>query len=97
MKILFLGRHYTYFRNFESVLRDLATRGHRLHLAVEQEDVLGGSKLVTRGSAIPLSTRAARTASMYRRTTPLSTVPSPTNVQPSRSYKAMGSPTSCWR
>ena len=47
MKILFLGRHYTYFRNFEGVLRELATRGHRLHLAVEQEDVLGGSKLVT--------------------------------------------------
>jgi hypothetical protein len=47
MRILFLGRHDTYFRNFEGVLRELATRGHQIHLAVEQEDVLGGSKLVT--------------------------------------------------
>jgi hypothetical protein len=46
MRILFLGRHFTYFRNFESVLRDLASRGHQLHLAVEQDESLGGSKLV---------------------------------------------------
>jgi hypothetical protein len=46
MKILFLGRHFTYFRNFESVLRELASRGHELHLAVEQNESLGGTKLV---------------------------------------------------
>ena len=46
MKILFLGRHFTYFRNFESVLRELASRGHQLHLAVEQDESLGGTKLV---------------------------------------------------
>ena len=46
MKILFLARHFTYFRNFESVLRDLASRGHQLHLAVEQDESLGGTKLV---------------------------------------------------
>jgi len=46
MKILFLARHFTYFRNFESVLRELASRGHRLHLAVEQDESLGGTKLV---------------------------------------------------
>jgi hypothetical protein len=46
MKILFLGRHFTYFRNFESVLRELAARGHQLHLAVEQDESLGGTKLV---------------------------------------------------
>jgi len=46
MRILFLGRHYTYFRNFESVLRALASRGHQLHLAVEQDDALGGTKLI---------------------------------------------------
>jgi hypothetical protein len=46
MKILFLGRHFTYFRNFESVLRELASRGHELHLAVEQDESLGGTKLV---------------------------------------------------
>ena len=46
MRILFLGRHFTYFRNFESVLRDLAAHGHHLHLAVEQDESLGGAKLV---------------------------------------------------
>lgn len=46
MKILFLGRHFTYFRNFETVLRELASRGHHLHLAVEQDEALGGTKLV---------------------------------------------------
>lgn len=48
MKILFFGRHYTYFRNFESVLRELAARGHQIHLAVERGDPLGlgGIKLV---------------------------------------------------
>ena len=37
MKILFLGRRFTYFRNFDSVLRELASRGHVIHLAVERE------------------------------------------------------------
>jgi hypothetical protein len=48
VKILFLGRHYTYFRNFESVIQELARRGHRIHLAVERGDPagLGGIKLV---------------------------------------------------
>jgi hypothetical protein len=47
MKILFLARHFTYFRNFESVLRELASRGHQLHLAVEQDESFGGTKLVS--------------------------------------------------
>jgi hypothetical protein len=46
MKILFLARHFTYFRNFESVLRELASRGHQLYLAVEQHESLGGTKLI---------------------------------------------------
>ena len=37
MKILFFGRRFTYFRNFDSVLRELASRGHVIHLAVERE------------------------------------------------------------
>ncbi len=37
MKILFFGRRFTYFRNFDSVLRELASRGHVVHLAVERE------------------------------------------------------------
>src|SRR4029450_3857761 len=46
MRILFLARHYTYFRNFEAVLRQLAQRGHVLHLAVERGDTLGGIAMV---------------------------------------------------
>lgn len=46
MKILFVARHYTYFRNYDSVLRELAARGHRLHLAVEKQDALGGEACV---------------------------------------------------
>ena len=37
MKILFFGRRFTYFRNCDSVLRELASRGHVIHLAVERE------------------------------------------------------------
>jgi len=48
VNVLFLGRHYTYFRNFDSVIRELASRGHRIHLVVERGDPegLGGIKLV---------------------------------------------------
>jgi hypothetical protein len=48
VKVLFLGRHYTYFRNFDSVLRELAARGHRIHLASERGDPegMGGVALV---------------------------------------------------
>jgi hypothetical protein len=43
MKILFIARHFTYFRNYESVIATLAERGHQLHLAAEREEDLGGS------------------------------------------------------
>ncbi len=46
MKILFFGRHYTYFRNFESILRALAERGHHIHLAAERDEAIGGLQLV---------------------------------------------------
>jgi hypothetical protein len=46
VKILFFGRHYTYFRNFELVLQELARHGHAIHLAVERDESLGGLKLV---------------------------------------------------
>ena len=42
MKLLFIARHFTYFRNYDSVLRMLAERGHAIHLAVEKEEQLGG-------------------------------------------------------
>jgi len=51
VKILFVARHFTYFRNFESVIRELATRGHRLHLAADREEQLGGRALVDRLAA----------------------------------------------
>ena len=38
MKILFGLLHYGYVRNFESVVRELAARGHHVHLAAERPD-----------------------------------------------------------
>ena len=43
MTILFLGRRYAYFRNFDSVIRALAARGHEVHLAVERDETAGGA------------------------------------------------------
>jgi hypothetical protein len=44
--ILFVARHFTYFRNFESVIVSLAERGHRVHLAADREEAQGGRELV---------------------------------------------------
>ena len=41
MKILFLARRYSYYRNYDSVIRSLAARGHQLHLAVDRENAEG--------------------------------------------------------
>jgi hypothetical protein len=46
MRILFVARHFTYFRNYDSALRALAARGHTIHLAVEQRELLGGRDAV---------------------------------------------------
>jgi hypothetical protein len=51
MRILFLARHHGYFRNYESVLRTLAERGHALHLAVERDEEIGGLALVSQLAA----------------------------------------------
>ena len=48
MKILFIARHFTYFRNYETVIAELARRGHQLHLAAEREEDLGGREMVER-------------------------------------------------
>ena len=48
MKVLFLARHYTYFRNYESVIAALAARGHQVHLASERAEDLGGREMVER-------------------------------------------------
>jgi hypothetical protein len=49
--VLFIARHFTYFRNFESVIAALAERGHQLHLAADREEALGGRELVDRLAA----------------------------------------------
>jgi hypothetical protein len=48
MNVLFIARHFTYFRNFEPVIAVLADRGHRVHLAADREEALGGRDLVDR-------------------------------------------------
>jgi len=51
MKVLFIARHFTYFRNFDSVIAELARRGHRVHLAADRDDALGGRELVEKLAA----------------------------------------------
>jgi hypothetical protein len=51
MKVLFVARHFTYFRNFDSVIDALAERGHQVHLAADREEALGGLGLVERLAA----------------------------------------------
>ena len=51
MKILFLARHFSYLRLFESAITELADRGHTLHLSADREESLGGEGLVERLAA----------------------------------------------
>src|SRR5687768_16237470 len=51
MRILFLARHFSYLRNFDSAIRELATRGHQLHLSADREESLGGRAMVERIAA----------------------------------------------
>jgi hypothetical protein len=46
VRILFIGRRFLYFRNYESVIRALAERGHEIHLAVERDDTEGAPAFV---------------------------------------------------
>ena len=46
MKILFSMRHSGALRNFASTLRELASRGHELHLAFMMQDKWGDSRLL---------------------------------------------------
>ena len=48
MTLLFFARHWSYLRNFESVIDTCAARGHRLHLAVDVEESLGGRQMIER-------------------------------------------------
>ncbi len=51
MKLLFWAAHFGYFRNFESAIVALAGRGHRIHLAADEADSVGGGALVERLAA----------------------------------------------
>ncbi len=51
MKVLFCALHFGYFRNFDSVVAGLARRGHRVHLAADEPDTLGGLAIVERLAA----------------------------------------------
>jgi hypothetical protein len=51
MKVLFAALHLAHFRNFDSVVRELAGRGHAVHLAGEEHESLGGFQLVGRLAA----------------------------------------------
>ncbi|MBI4263001.1 MAG: hypothetical protein HY657_01375 [Acidobacteria bacterium] len=48
MRVLFAALHLAYFRNFESAIRELAARGHQVHLAGEETEALGGEALARR-------------------------------------------------
>jgi hypothetical protein len=51
MKILFSALHFAYFRNFESVIRELAQRGHHVHLTGDEPERFGGKELTERLAA----------------------------------------------
>ena len=51
MKVLFIARHYSYLRLFESAVAELAARGHEIVLAADREEALGGRQMVERIAA----------------------------------------------
>jgi len=52
LRILFAALHYGYFRNLESVVEELARRGHAIHLTAERQDsALAGRSIVERLAA----------------------------------------------
>lgn len=48
MKVLLSALHFANFRNYESVIRALAERGHRVHLIADEPETFGGHALVER-------------------------------------------------
>lgn len=48
MKVLFAALHLAHFRNFESAIRELAARGHQVHLTGDEPETLGGQQLAER-------------------------------------------------
>ena len=66
MKILFLARHYSYLRLFESAIAGLAARGHEVHLAAHRGETMGGRQMVealaARYPGVTLGTAPGRAA-----------------------------------
>jgi hypothetical protein len=48
MKVLFAALHLASYRNFESAIRELAQRGHQVHLTADEPESLGGQELAER-------------------------------------------------
>ncbi|HEY1303446.1 MAG TPA: hypothetical protein VGF24_07865 [Vicinamibacterales bacterium] len=48
MRIVFIARHYSYLRLFESAVEQLAARGHDLVLAADRLETMGGHAMVER-------------------------------------------------
>ena len=48
MRILFIARHYSYLRLFESAILELAERGHEIVLAADRSETMGGRQMVER-------------------------------------------------
>ena len=51
MRFLFFARHWSYLRNFESAVEELAARGHHVHMTVDVEEALGGRQMIERLAA----------------------------------------------
>src|SRR5688572_1817526 len=51
MKVLFAALTLAHFRNFESAIRELAARGHHVHLTSDEPETLGGEALAQRLAA----------------------------------------------
>jgi len=51
MKVVFTALHFANYRNFESVIRMLAARGHSVHLLADEPETFGGQALVERLAA----------------------------------------------
>jgi hypothetical protein len=65
MKILFIVRHYSYLRMFESAIDALAARGHALTLAADRQETMGGRQMVERLAAKYPNVRLADAPGRY--------------------------------
>ena len=63
MRILFAALHNGYYRNLDSVVEELARRGHEIRLGAEREDSsFGGQPIVDRLTAAYRNVSSVRTA-----------------------------------